>query len=253
MHKYFAKTLFLAKKIEFLPECQSTNEELMRRARQGTAPEGYLLWTDHQTGGKGQRGNRWESPAGKNLLFSILLKPKKLHPQESYLVNLIAGLAVLEAVADTLGDKEVKLKWPNDIYVAGKKLGGILLEAGVTHAVIDKLVVGIGLNVNQEEFSLPTATSLRQQKGGEIPREILLEQIMCAFERYYLHLKAGNKDKILREYHDAMMWRGELHWFRAGDEDFAGEIIGIDQQGRLVVKTNEHTRRFDVKEISFMR
>ncbi|RED99522.1 biotin--[acetyl-CoA-carboxylase] ligase [Marinoscillum furvescens] len=253
MHKYFAKTLFLAKKIEFLPECQSTNDELMRRARQGTVSEGFLLWADHQTGGKGQRGNTWVSPKGQNLLFSLLLKPRKLLPKEAYLINVLAGLAVHEALEKFLDLKNVSLKWPNDIYLGGKKAGGILLEAGVTNSTIDKLVIGIGLNVNQTDFELDTATSLKGVMGYDVNREELLEQIICALERYYLLLNAGSKDTILRKYHDVMMWRGEVHWFRSGDEDFAGEIIGIDQQGRLVVKTNEQTRRFEVKEISFVR
>ncbi|MEQ8470947.1 MAG: biotin--[acetyl-CoA-carboxylase] ligase [Marinoscillum sp.] len=252
MHKYFAKPLFLGKKVEFLPECHSTNEQMLLRVRKADEPEGYVVHSDHQTRGKGQRGNAWISESGKNLLFSMLLRPKTLSIKHSYYLNLVAGLAVVSTLEDEF-EMKAELKWPNDVYVNDKKIAGILVETSLIGHLVEYAVVGIGLNVNQKHFSLPFATSICMEKEVEVEREMLLEKIIAKLESYYLLLKASSYEKIIREYYDVMRWRGEVHQFADENGEFSGEIIGIDDIGRLLVKTFNELRRFEVKQITFLQ
>ncbi|MFY0606359.1 MAG: biotin--[acetyl-CoA-carboxylase] ligase [Cyclobacteriaceae bacterium] len=252
MHKYFAKPLFLAKSIEYLPECHSTNEEMVNRAKSGNLAEGHLIHTDHQIKGKGQRGNMWESSPGQNLLFSMYLKPKSLQPKDIYLINIIAGLAVLSAIESDV-DIRAELKWPNDLYLNDFKAGGVLIESCLNAGMIESMVVGIGINVNQTEFGNPNATSLFKVTNQAIDRLELLEDIVVQFEKYYLKLRSNRRSEIMQEYYSNMRWRGEEHIFEDSEGSFKGEILGVDDSGKLVVKTNDRSRRFDVKEITFMK
>lgn len=251
MHKYFAKPLFLGKKVEFLPECHSTNEELLSRLKKDEVPEGLVIHTDHQLAGKGQRGNAWMSEPGRNLLFSLLLKPKTLSIKHSFYLNIISGLAVSAVLSEHYG-LVAELKWPNDVYVKDQKIAGILVETTLVGHLVESAIVGVGLNVNQSHFSLPTATSLLLALGKSINRNNLLEQIISKIEGYYLLLKSSALEKIQREYYDKMRWRGELHYFKDEHGSFEGEIIGIDETGRLLIKTHQAMRRFDVKQITFL-
>ncbi len=251
MHKYFAKPLFLGKMLEFLPECHSTNEEVLLRIRRKVLNEGYILHTGHQIAGKGQRGNAWLSEPGKNLLFSIYLTPKMLLPKQAFLLNIISGLAVVDALYPAISDT-VELKWPNDVYVGDRKISGILVETMIEGGVIVDAVVGIGVNVNQSYFSLTSATSMLIESGRPHNLEELLEQIVLQMEKYYLKLKSGDARGLLEAYYKVMRWRGEIHSFQDKEGIFEGEIIGVDDTGRLTVKTNNIVRSFDVKEIAFL-
>lgn len=252
MHKYFAKSLFLGKKVDFLPECHSTNDELNQRVKNNEIPEGYLILTDHQVKGRGQRGNAWLSDPGKNLLFSFFIKPKFLLARQAYLLNIISGLAVIKILRPLIDHKTLSLKWPNDAFVDDRKIAGILVETSVETSGISSAVIGIGLNVNQDFFHLNSATSVKMETNQTIDREMLLEEFLVAFESYYLKLKAGHQDQILETYYSLMRWRGEVHRFRSRDLDFDGEIIGINEVGRLVIKTHHRIESFDVKEVEFL-
>lgn len=214
-------------------------------------PEGFLVYTDFQTGGKGQRGNVWNSEDGKNLLFSFYLKPKMLVPKQAYMLNVMVGLAVVDVIQKATG-LSCELKWPNDVYINDKKLAGILVETSLGQSSISEAVIGIGLNVNQGYFNLPTATSVFLETGKINDRESLLENLMKSVELYYLKLRSGENKMLIQEYYQVMRWRGELHEFSDKDGKFSGEIIGIDDTGRLLINTGKELKRFDVKEITFL-
>lgn len=251
LHKYFAKTLFLGKKIDFLPQCQSTNSEMLLRLRQSRLQEGYLIHTDEQISGRGQRGNSWLSEPQKNLLFSLHLKPVYLLPKEAYLINIIAGLALVDCLKLNF-QISAELKWPNDVYVGDRKIAGILVETIIDQKTIGNAVVGVGLNVNQNHFHLPTATSLKMELGMVSDRMELLESLIMSFEKFWLMIRNRNTHKLLKLYYEVLRWRGELHYFKASNGEFQGEIIGIDETGRLIISSNQKLLRFDVKEITFL-
>ena len=120
------KTLFIGQSFKLLPQCQSTNTELLNLVASNPAlPEGFTLQAEHQTQGRGQRGNIWEAASGQNLTFSVLLKPHFLQVAQQYWITISTSLAILDLLTE-LPLTEVKIKWPNDIFVEGNKIGGIL-------------------------------------------------------------------------------------------------------------------------------
>lgn len=252
MHKYFAKPVFLGKIVNFLPECHSTNEELMSLIKKGDPQEGQLIVTDFQTAGKGQRGNIWLSERGKNLLFSIVLKPGDLPPEDGYLMNIIMGLAIAWSLNELIDDLTFEIKWPNDIYTNDLKIAGILIETGISGEQIEYAVLGAGINVNQKHFELRSATSLSIETGREYDLMEILEGILVHLEALYLKMKNGAHQELFKHYYQLLRWKGEKHTFRAGGVEFEGMIMGVDLNGNLLVKQGSQIRLFRVKEIEFL-
>ena len=246
MHKIFAKTLFLGKNVVFLPQCRSTNGE----AKAMNLSHGSVVWTDYQENGKGQQGNVWLSEQGKNLLFTIYLKPDFLAPNDQYLLNLVSSLAIHKVMTTNLPLAKVEIKWPNDIYVNDQKIAGILTEAVISKGTLEHVYSGIGLNVNQTHFNLPTATSMFQQVSSVFDRTDILEMLLLEFEFYYEKMK-HDLHGLRNEYEKLLMWRDEIRNFEIGNERTSGILKGIDNNGRLIVKFGSGVQSFDVKEIVF--
>lgn len=246
MHKIFAKTLFLGKNVVFLPQCHSTNGE----AKTMSLSHGSVVWTDYQENGKGQQGNVWLSEQGKNLLFTIYLKPDFLDPKDQYLLNLVSSLAIHKVVSANLPSTKVEIKWPNDIYANDQKIAGILAETVISKGKLEHLYCGIGLNVNQTHFNLPRATSMHQQARSVFDRTDILETLLLEFESYYAKMK-HDPDGLRNEYEKLLMWRDEIRNFEIGNERTSGILKGIDNNGRLIIKFDAGVRSFNVKEIVF--
>ncbi|MEO9478099.1 MAG: biotin--[acetyl-CoA-carboxylase] ligase [Cyclobacteriaceae bacterium] len=252
MHKYFAKTLFLGKKVEYLTQCHSTNQELAGRLNTSKISEGHLILTDYQTAGKGQRGNAWISESGKNLLFSLALVPNFLEIKKGFMLNVIVGVALQKALEHFVAGHNVEIKWPNDIYIDNKKVGGVLVETSSDGGFLENAIVGIGLNVNQNHFAISTATSLSSVVRCSLDLDEVLEQVLLDIESQYLKLKAENIKSIMYDYHQNLRWRGEVHEFESRGETFSGEIIGINEFGKLMVKHTDELHSYDVKDIIFI-
>ena len=251
MHKNFANTRFLGKTITSLPECHSTNDFMAQLAAKEQVAHGDILTAEFQSKGKGQRGNTWMSEKGKNLLFSIYLKPSFLRVEDIFLLNIIAGLAGTQLINQIIPGAECQLKWPNDVYVNGKKISGILIETSISKQ-LDFVVAGIGFNVNQSHFALPTATSLKIETGKAYDLGGVLESYAEFFENYYIMLEQGQRSHILRLYHDRMMWRGETHTYRSNGSEFEAVLIGINESGNLVLNCNGASKQFRTKEVEFV-
>ncbi|WP_424963369.1 biotin--[acetyl-CoA-carboxylase] ligase [Ekhidna sp.] len=251
MHKIFAKPLFLGKKVVFLPQCHSTNDELATLAKNSKEPVGLVLYTHDQTKGKGQRGNIWVAEPGKNMLISVLLRPVFLDPQNQFYLNLITGLAIIDVLKEFI-PSDFTLKWPNDVYVQGRKIAGILIENNMRGSTLDSSIVGVGLNVNQQAFALPKATSMMIETGNSFSLNDVMEHFLLKLEKWYLKLKTGDRDTILDHYHQLLMWRGEKRNFRRADLEFYGEIVGIDQHGRLAINHDGSLHYYGIKEVEFV-
>lgn len=181
------KGQLIGSEIVFLTRTSSTNDEAWRRAQVGAA-EGLVLFADEQTTGRGQRGNHWESPAGKALLFSILLRPL-LAPAQSHRLTDWAARAVAAAIRQLLS-LPATIKPPNDIYIDQGKVGGVLVEMRAQEGQAHLAIVGIGLNVNQQpkDFSpviRPRAVSLAMAAGREIDRQTMAIALLRELERSY--------------------------------------------------------------------
>lgn len=251
MHKYFANTLFIGKQVVFLPTCHSTNDIAAKLVPEGKLQEGAIVITNHQTAGKGQRGNTWDTDPGKNLTFSLFLKPNFLAIQSQFFLNIFTSLAIADFLK-TYVKQGIAVKWPNDIYINDGKLGGILIENAIRKGNIEYAIVGIGLNINQQHFSTEKATSLAHVCQQEFDLESLLHPLLHYIETRYLQLKVGKYKILLQDYLSKLYWMGEERVFKA-NERFTGEICGIDEIGRLMIKTKEGIRKFDVKEVSFVQ
>ena len=217
----------------------STHTLAKELAVQG-APEGTLVLTEEQKAGRGRMGRRWISPGYVNLLFSFLLRPQ-IQKEQVFVTTMILALATIEAIERRTGLTST-IKWPNDIYVAGKKLGGILTEFSLSQGEIDHIILGLGLNVNwnpdQTEEVSNLATSILAETGSKVSRNDLLVTILEIFEIYYREVLSGRIDDFYRTWNEASMIIGRDVEIRSPREKTQGKVLRIDRSGALVIKDN---------------
>ncbi len=251
MYKIPASTLFVGKNLHFLPECASTNTYLMDLSRRQPQPEGTLVITPNQTAGRGQRTTSWVSEPGQNLTFSLALKPRFLQAQQQFLLSQAVAVALYDCLQSLIHGL-IRVKWPNDILLNGKKVCGILIENQLAGSQLETSVVGIGLNVNQQHFPIPTATSLAAEAGQEFDLQRVLNVLCTHLEARYLQLKKMAFEAVVNDYLRVLHWRNEAHFFIAKGQHIAGTILGVDEAGRLMVETSGRTEVFDLKEITYL-
>ena len=251
MYKILANLPFQTNHVHYLPSCHSTNE-VAQDLLQTDVAEGTVVITDDQFAGKGQAGNQWWSFQGKNLTFSLILRPTFLLPNEQFLITVMLSLAIKDALEEILPG-EIKIKWPNDIFFNNKKIAGLLIENVLRGNNFDSCVAGIGLNVNQTEF--PTdinATSTRLASNQEIDLNLMLNSLMKSISEYYLKLKE-NKGKMLQaSYQQCLLGLGEERRFKAAGDEFDGIIEGTDEFGRLRVSKGSEILVFQHKEVQML-
>ncbi len=252
MYKIQPKTSFTGKKSIYLPSCHSTNEYASEKIQKGELEEGLIVITDHQTKGKGQRGNKWESQAGKNLTFTLILKPSFLSVKDQFQLNMAVSLGIYETLKAIIQKDSLKIKWPNDIYIGNEKIGGILIESLISSGSLGTSMVGIGLNINQTEFLIDHATSLKNVVNQEFYLEDLLTSLAEKLEIEYLELKEGNTEKQKERFLEKLFRRDEWHQFRSQNEVFNGRIKGITASGSLLMETELGLIQFGNKEFEYI-
>lgn len=223
----------------------STNDEAMSQ----DWPHASVIVAEHQTAGRGQRGNIWLSETGVNLTFSLVLHPDELCVCDSFEISKMAALAVTDALGK-LGI-EAKIKWPNDIYVGDSKICGILIENRLMGPWVNRSVVGIGINVNQQEFdpSLPNPTSILKITGKAVDRPIVLSKFCEAFAKRF----AQEYSDLDAEYIDKLYRQKGIHRFSKNGEIFMASILAIGPTGDLVLKTEAgEIEQFAFKEVEFI-
>lgn len=235
----------------FVPECHSTNNLALQLCQQSLTPEGTLVITNNQTAGRGQRGNMWQTQAGLNLTFSLVLKPTFLMASEQHYLNLAVSLGLYDCLKNIL-KVSVHIKWPNDIIVEDKKVCGILIENSLQGSAISYSVIGIGLNVNQTSFTSDRAGSLKQFTETMLPLQQVLEPLLSAIEARYLSLRGGNKTLMKEDYNRAMLGFGNIRNFKTNNEEFHGTITGMDESGKLKISTAAGEKIFGLKEVEFI-
>jgi BirA family biotin operon repressor/biotin-[acetyl-CoA-carboxylase] ligase len=256
-----SKTLFIGKKILYLPTCHSTNDIAAELVRQENLSEGTVVITDAQTAGRGQRGARWVTSQGHNFTFSLVLRPTFLVAAEQFLLSQAMALGVRRFVSEFT--KEVRIKWPNDLYVNDLKLGGILIENAWQGTRMTHAVVGIGLNMNQTFFeglssvatgeSAPRATSLRLETGLMFELAVQLPSLLQSLEQAYLQLRAGQYEQIRNDYQAVLLGYGKKRKFRAGGQVFEGLVAAVTAAGRLCIERTDGTpQEYDIKEIEWL-
>jgi BirA family transcriptional regulator, biotin operon repressor / biotin---[acetyl-CoA-carboxylase] ligase len=247
--------LFVGQNLITLKEVDSTNNFLKNiLSNSKPLPEGTVIMAESQFAGRGQQQNRWHSDAGKNLTFSLLLNPTFLEIQHQFDLTRAISLGVDDALKPLLGS-QLKIKWPNDIYYGDKKLGGMLIENLLQGSRIKQSVIGIGLNINQEDFppTLTNATSIKQILQRDYDILPILSEICNNIEAWYLRLKAGQTSLVRETYLNRLYWLNEQHLFRANGSIFDGIIKNVKNNGMLVVNNNFETElEFTFKQIEFL-
>lgn len=243
-------------KIEKLAETISTNEYLAEQCAHGNVEEFHTVFTEFQTSGKGQRGNSWESEAGKNLLFSTVLYPTTLEAKQQFNLSILVTGSILDALEQFT--EGFSIKWPNDIYWKDKKIAGILIENELEGKFITQSIVGIGLNVNQEVFrsSAPNPVSLIQILGVTINRQELLDRILRGIMAGYIFLEKDYKAAVhnLRQLYIRRLYRREgFYPYRDKEGTFLAEFQDVEPSGHLVLKDEQgNLRRYAFKEVEFV-
>lgn len=251
MHKILANTRFLGKELIYVPECHSTNDVALQKYKDRVIGEGTIIITEKQTKGRGQRGNSWYSEPGMNLTFSLILRPTFLEARQQFGLNMAIALGIKEALAGFLPG--ILVKWPNDIVHRDHgKLGGILIENTISHSGLELSIVGIGLNINQTAFPFTQATSMAQIAGHAFDKGEIFAALVESIERFYLKLKNQGGNSLMNAYIAKLYRFGEFHPFDDG-EPFLGKIIGIGEQGKLIIKkANGSLHQYAFKEIRFL-
>ncbi len=230
------QTRLLGRELHYYDEIGSTNDEAVRLARAG-APDGALVIADHQVAGKGRLGRRWFAPPGSALLLTLLLRPP-LAPTLAQRGTMVCTLGAVRAIAALTG-VPAQIKWPNDLVVQGRKLGGVLTELGpVTAGRLDYMVVGMGLNVNLAPADLPETmtppTSLLAETGVPASRLALLARLLAEIEALYLPLRAGWSPH--EAWRAALATIGQAVQVGTVDEVISGQAVDVTDSGALVVQ-----------------
>lgn len=230
-------TKWIAQNCLYLDSVDSTNNYARRIAEEG-AGNGTLVIADEQTGGKGRRGRTWETPKGANIAMTLLLRPK-IRPEHASRLTLLMAMAVARGIRSVTG-LEAGIKWPNDVVVHGKKVCGILTEMSTEVDYINYVVIGAGINVNQESFPEEIrhiAGSLSAELGKNISRAELAASIMEELERLYeIFLPTEDLSKLYEEYNQICVNRGHPIRVMEPGHEYNGTTEGINADGELVVQ-----------------
>lgn len=238
--------------IIYLEKTESTNSYLKEFTSNEEVANGFTVYTDYQTAGRGQRGNSWESEACKNLLFTTLLLPINIKATDQFIISQFVCLAIKDILSAYTND--ITIKWPNDIYWKDRKIAGILIENNLIDDTITQSFLGIGININQEKFNsnAPNPISLRQITGQEHnTKEILVNIISKILD--YQNGSTQNTEYIRQKYKNSLYRKDGYHYFSDGKEEFLARILDIENSGLLILElTNKTTRTFAFKEVQFI-
>jgi BirA family biotin operon repressor/biotin-[acetyl-CoA-carboxylase] ligase len=237
------KTRVIGREIHLFPEVASTNTLAMEMASNG-APEGTVVLAETQTGGKGRRGRKWISPKG-NLYLSVILRPD-IPLYKAPVITLMGAVAAASTMR-RMCEVKAFIKWPNDILVSGRKVGGLLTEMSAEQDRVRHIVLGIGIDANMELEALPPdvraqATTLAAEAGGKIDRTAFLQQLLRELDRWYRVFLANEQD-ILMEWKSLNITTGNRVAISGAGEILEGLAQGIDDEGRLVIRQDNGTVR----------
>jgi BirA family biotin operon repressor/biotin-[acetyl-CoA-carboxylase] ligase len=240
----------LGKKIIQIESVDSTNNYIANLMNVGKIDHGMVILAEVQRNGKGQRGSKWLSNPGENLIFSMFLDTATLSVNHQFVLTEFVSISVCNALKK-IGIDSV-IKWPNDIFVNKKKIAGILIENQIKGLNLNGTIVGIGLNINQVHFSDLNATSIKIEKGVFFSVQefvfILLNEMNLIW-----HLVQENNFKFLeKEYLNNLWLLNQKSIYNDIKGEFEGISKGIDEIGRLIIERDECLFYYDLKEISFV-
>ena len=212
---------------------------------------------EFQSAGKGQRGNSWESEAGKNLTFSFVLYPESLPAKRQFVISQVVSLGIVQVLQSYQADG-FSVKWPNDIYYLDKKICGILIEVYLQGMNLGRCVCGVGININQDYFlsDAPNPISLCQIVGREVNREELLQQVLSEIRKLYLQLLGGGEQVVieLSDLYFQHLYRKEGYYrYKDAQGEFMAKLVKVGLGGRLFLEDKERLlRSYLFKEVQYI-
>ncbi len=246
----------LRQKIIVLEQIGSTNDYLKSQLSNfKPLPEWTAIMARHQTHGRGQRGNVWTVPPNKNITVSTLLYPKFLSLQDHFLLNMLISLGIIDWLKSLKIDAEIK--WPNDILLNGKKIAGILIENSSTSKAINHAIIGIGINVNQQEFPAEikaTASSILKETGNEIHDLVkACEDLLQSIQNKYDAFKSEKitQEELLNLYNKLLFQRDIPAIYTSNDIQFEGIIRKVDRNGLINIESASELKSYQFKEVVF--
>jgi BirA family biotin operon repressor/biotin-[acetyl-CoA-carboxylase] ligase len=216
--------------------------------------EGTVIMADDQFAGRGQQEMSWVSAPKKNLTVSLFLKPSFLKINEQFLLNMLVCLAIKQALEKYI-TTQIAIKWPNDIYLGNRKLGGILIENNLSGTVYKSAIIGIGLNVNQQVFPpeiQSRAVSLHQILQEDVNLVQLLAEICSHIESGYLKLRTGNYPELKEGYLANLYNFNQTALYKQDGVVFEGKILDVTEEGLLLVLQNGIIRQYNFKELQYI-
>lgn len=251
-----SNSLFIGKVANYLASVDSTNTFAHNLLSKSNPIEGTVIYTDNQYAGRGQIGSKWQSNEGKNIILSVILYPNFLPIAQQFKLNQAVALAIYDFLAEYIFPVDaLSVKWPNDIYIKDKKIGGVLIENQLRGSGFAHSVIGIGLNINQESFpaDLPNATSLLIETGFQHDVYAMIGKLCERLEQRYLQLKA-QKYQILEQDYLKILY-GFQQWrdfkIAATQQNIRGKIIGVEPSGNIQISTAQQLFSFAFKEVVF--
>lgn len=214
-----------------------------------------VIWALDQFGGRGQRESSWDVEPNKNLTFSLIFFPEELAVNQQFMLSEATALGVLDSIASTTGCKELSIKWPNDIYINNKKVGGLLLEHYLMGSSIQTSIIGIGINANQKSFApnLPNPTSIALETGNEIDIEELLD---CTIQQLYIRYEMIAEQKFTelhQEYCYSLFRKEGYHTFETDQGRFTAKIADVRRTGELILEVdNGNQSAYAFKEVRYV-
>ena len=225
-----------------LRETTSTNDYAKKLAVHDVEPFTTVV-AHRQTAGKGRLGRSFHSPEDEGIYMSIILYPHMAAELISS-ITLVAAMAVKNVLEEVV-ERKLHIKWPNDIVAEGKKVCGILTEASVGADGVKYVVVGIGVNVNNQSFEdelADKAISLRQISGDAYDTRGIVEMILATFRQLYdIYVETGNLGYMLDEYNDGLIHNGQSIRVINGEEVAVGKCLGMDETGALLLQEEGHS------------
>lgn len=238
----------------YYTQCVSTNDIAYAYLLKNRVAEGTIFIADYQSGGKGQRGSKWESFPAQNLLFSLIIYPRYLSADDSFSLTILTTLS-LYSVLEKYIPGAITIKWPNDIYCENRKVSGILIQTqiGENEKIIKSAIIGIGLNVNQLKFESSHATSLALCTQTKWDRNLIFTQVLNAMGDYYAQLQDGRIEALRFSYANKLYHKKGFHDFKTIDGPIEGRIVEVNRLGQLVIEDRiGNCYKYYPKEIVFI-
>jgi len=236
--------------LRVLENTDSTNAEALRLLSSGSPPP-FVVLAETQTSGRGRRGREWVSPPAQNLYYTLALTITG-GPQRLSGLSLVVGLAVMHVLRQ-LGVERAGVKWPNDIYVDGKKIAGILLELTGDPADVCHVVIGVGINVNMIADAVEIGqawTSMRVESGNLVDRNELARVLSRSLQHYLNRHTDEGFSGLRAEWESNNIWRGQRCCLSTGSRHIKGLVLGVDEQGALRLMVDGQESRFSGGELS---